>query len=119
MAGVGEVCTHVAALLFYLEALHRMEEVQICTQQQCGWIVPSASTTVRYLEVKDIDFTSARGKKRKLDEMLEGSEENSDVAVTKSGTSPTDAKMEQFFNNLSLCGTKPAVLSLVSPHSDI
>ena len=96
-----------------------MEEVQTCTQQQCGWIVPSASTSVQYLEVKDIDFTSARGKKRKLDEMLEGSEDNSDAAVSKCGTSPTDAEMEQFFNNLSLCGTKPAVLSLVSPHSDI
>ena len=51
--------------------------------------------------------------------MLEGSEDNSDAAVLKSGTSPTDAEMEQFFNNLSLCGTTPAVLSLVSPHSDI
>ena len=50
--------------------------------------------------------------------MLEGSEASSDEAVSKSGTSPTDAEMEQFFNNLSLCGTKPAILSLVSPHSD-
>ena len=56
MAGLGEVCTHVAALLFYLEALYRMEEVQTCTQQQCGWIIPSASTAVEYLEIKDIDF---------------------------------------------------------------
>ena len=81
MAGLGEVCTHVAALLFYLEALQRMEEVQTCMQQQCGWIMPSASTTVQYLEIKDIDFTSARGKKRKLDEMLDGSESSSDAAV--------------------------------------
>ena len=50
--------------------------------------------------------------------MLEGSEASSDEAVSKSGTSPTDAEMEQFFNNFSLCGTKPAILSLVSPHSD-
>ena len=118
MAGLGEVCTHVAALLFYLEALHRMEEAQTCTQQRCGWLVPSASVAFQYVEVRDIDFTLARGKKRKLDDMLEGSEASSDEAVSKSGTSPTDAEMEQFFNNLSLCGTKPAILSLVSPHSD-
>ena len=108
MAGVREVCTHVAALLFYLEALHRMEEAQTCTQQQCGWLVPAASVAFQYLEVKDIDFTLARGKKRKLDEMLEGSEVNSDEAVSKSGTSPTDAEMKQFFNSLSSCSTKPA-----------
>ena len=99
MAGLGEVCTHVATLLFYLEALHRME-VQTCTQQQCGWIIPSASTAVEYLEIKDIDFTLSRGKKRKLDEMLEGSETNSDRPASKT---PTDTKIEQFFNNLSLC----------------
>ena len=61
MAGLGEVCTHVAALLFYLEALHRMEEAQTCTQQRCGWLVPSASVAFQYVEVRDIDFTSARG----------------------------------------------------------
>jgi len=119
MAGLGEVCTHVAALLFYLEALHRMEEVQTCTQQQCGWIMPSGSTAAQYLEVKDIDFTSARGKKRKLDEMIVDGEDNSNAPVSKGGKLPTDTEMEQFFNNLSLCGTKPAVLSLVSPHSDV
>ena len=100
MAGLGEVCTHVATLLFYLEALYQMEEVQTCTQQQCGWIIPSASTAVEYLEIKDIDFILARGKKRKLDEMLEGSETNSDRPVS---IIPTDTKIEQFFNNLSLC----------------
>ena len=63
MAGLGEVCTHVAALLFYWEALHRMEEAQTCTQQQCGWLVPSASVAFQYLEVKDINFTLAREKR--------------------------------------------------------
>ena len=120
MAGLGEVCTHVAALLFYLETLYRMEEVQTCTQQQCGWIIPSASTTVQYMEIKDIDFTSARGKKRKLNEILEGTQTSSDTPgpISKSGTSPTDTELEQFFSNLSLCDTKPAILSLVPPHSD-
>ena len=64
MAGLGEVCTHVAAVLFYLEALQRIEEVQTCTQLQCGWIVPSTSTTAQYLEVKNIDFYRLEEKKR-------------------------------------------------------
>ena len=50
--------------------------------------------------------------------MLEVSEDNSDVAVSKSGIPPTDAEMEQLFNNLCLSDTKQAVLSLILPHSD-
>jgi len=42
---------------------------------------------VQYLEVKDIDFTSARVEKRKFDEMLEDSEDNSAAAISKSGAS--------------------------------
>ena len=49
--------------------------------------------------------------------MLEGSEHNSDVAVSKVAHHQL-TEMEQFFNNLSLCDTKPTVLSLVSPDSD-
>ena len=65
------MCTHIAALLFYLETLHKVKEVETCTQQQCEWILPSALKTVKYFPIKDSDFASAQGKKRILDEMLE------------------------------------------------
>ena len=111
MAGLGEVCTHIASLLFYLEALHRLKEVETCTQRQCEWIIPSALKKVEYLPIKDIDFTSARGKKRKLDEMLESDKIITKVQVSTDDTTPTDDDMELLFKNLSLCGTMPAVLS--------
>ena len=118
MAGLGEVCTHIASLLFYLEALHRLKEVETCTQRQCEWIIPSALKKVEYLPIKDIDFTSARGKKRKLDEMLESDKIITKVQVSTDDTTPTDDDMELLFKNLSLCGTTPAVLSLISEYSD-
>ena len=118
MAGLGEVCTHIAALLFYLEALHRIEEVETCTQQQCEWIIPSALKTVEYLSIKDIDFTSAQGKKRKLDELLEGNELTKEMPVSKSSPVPTDDEMKLFFRNLSCCGTKPAILSLIPDYAN-
>jgi len=49
--------------------------------------------------------------------MLDDSEDNLVATVSKSVTSPTEAEMEFFFSNLSLRGTKPTVLSLVSPNS--
>ena len=100
MAGLGEVCTHIAAILFYLEALHRVKEVETCTQQQCEWIIPSALKTVEYLPIKDIDFMSARGKKRKLDEMVDGNEIVPKVQASKDDTTPADDDMELFFKNL-------------------
>ena len=118
MAGLGETCTHIAAVLFYLEALYRIEEVQTCTQQQCEWIIPSSLKSVDYLPIKDIDFTSARSKKRKLDDMINISESTEEVSILANDSKPTDSEMEQFFANLSLCETKPGILSLIPKYSD-
>ena len=41
MAGLEEVCTHIAAILFYLEAACTFEEVKTCTQGLCMWNVPT------------------------------------------------------------------------------
>ena len=66
MAGLGETCTHVAAVLFYLEAAARIQGNQTSTQRKCEWIMPSFQKNVQYLPVKDMDFTSARAKKENL-----------------------------------------------------
>ena len=95
MAGLAEVCTHIVSLLFYLEALNRFKEVETCTQRQCEWIIPSALKTVEYLPIKDIDFTLAWGKKRKLDEMLESDKIIAKVQFSTDDTTPTD-DMELF-----------------------
>ena len=39
MAGLGEVCTHVAAVLFFLETSTRLNEKSTCTQEKCQWVV--------------------------------------------------------------------------------
>ena len=64
MAGLGETCTHIAAVLFYLEAVTRLQDKETTPQCKCEWIIPSYLKNVEYLPVKDIDFTSKR--KRKL-----------------------------------------------------
>ena len=70
----GETCTHIAAVLFYLEAAARIQGKQTSTQRKCEWIMPSFLKNVEYLPIKDIDFTSANGKKRKLDERIKRNE---------------------------------------------
>ncbi len=65
MAGLGEVCTHVAAVLLYIETSFRLRGKETCTQEKCQWVIPAYQNSIPYAPVKDLDFTSAKGKKRK------------------------------------------------------
>ena len=51
MAGLGEACSHVAALLFTIEANTRYRNSVSCTSQLCAWLPPTlggyaTSTTI-------------------------------------------------------------------------
>ena len=140
MAGLDETCTHIAAVLFYIEAVVRIQGARISIQSQCAWAIPSYVKSIDYQPIKKIDFMSACGKKRKLDEMIEQSVSSltdsmidkddslmpTDSPVSTSEdllprycvTQPTDNEISQFIEALSVAGTKPAILSLISPYSD-
>jgi len=62
MTGLGEVCARIAAVLFYLEAIARIQGNQMCTQNECEWPIPSYYKSIEYKPVKEIDFTSAKCK---------------------------------------------------------
>ena len=117
MAGFGETCSHITAVLFYLKAVHRFEEAKTCTQGLCTWSVPTFKK-INYLPIKDIDFTSAKGKKRKLDQSLEGVIPEESTVTVKEGSRPTDDDFSLYLCDISQQGTKPSVLSLIPEHSD-
>ena len=70
MAGLGEVCTHVAAVLFYTQTSTRLNGKVAYTQEQCKWVIPSYQKNIPYCLIKDLDFTSAKGKKKSIDDTL-------------------------------------------------
>ena len=124
MAGLGETCTHIAATLFYLEAASRLQGKQTSTQRKCEWILPSFQKDVEYLPIKEIDFTSAIGKKRKLDELIDSSVSENQVSVAPQQALPLPAKLsptaenyDSFYEQLSETDTKPAILSLIPKYS--
>ena len=53
MAGLGEVCTHIAAVLFYLEAAYQIKKVETCTEVNCPWAMPSFLSKIEYRPTKD------------------------------------------------------------------
>ena len=109
MAGLGETCTctHFCCFFFfYLEAAARIQGKQTCTQRKCKWILPSFQKDVEYLPIKDIDFTSVKGKKRNLDESVgctlpKKSFSNSNTARI----TPSNEDYEAFYEHLSKSDT--------------
>ena len=55
MAGLGESCSHVAAVLFYLEYAVRIQGNKTVTQDKAYWMPPTLKE-VEYSEIKDIDL---------------------------------------------------------------
>ena len=128
-AGLAESCSHVASVLFYLEAWTKLNGRLSCTQMKCSWILPSFVNEVEYAPVRNINFKSARKMKVDLDEMIENFTDDLQLSgISKVSTesaapkpeipAPTQAEVENFYSNLSKCQTKPVVLSLVPPYAD-
>lgn len=127
MAGLGGRCSHVAAILFTVEAEVRMKRSKLCTSVPCKWLMPTAVTNIPYQELKHIDFTSSRTKKKKLDAQIselsaplrqQGTESTKSTSNAQSEYySPAQANIQKFFKALNKSNTHPAILSLISPYS--
>ncbi len=120
MAGLGETCTHVAAVLFYLEALNRLQGSETCTGRKCEWIMPKFKKDMQYLPIKEIDFSSAKMKKRKLDEAIDcgdSTDLNDDKTPADKVPLCNKKELESFYDSLSESNTRPAILSLIPKYS--
>ena len=125
-AGLAESCSHIASVLFYLEAWTKVNGRLACTQMKCSWILPSFASEVEYARVRDINFKSVKKLKVDLDEMIENLSEELELSgISKNESAvpkpevpaPSQAEVEEFYSKLSKCNSKPVVLSLVPPYA--
>ena len=86
MAGLGECCSHIASVLFYLETWTRIYGKLSCTQVKCTWVLPTYVKEVTHDKVKNINFTSARKPKSNLDNSTEKLEQSSRIFSIKTKT---------------------------------
>ena len=93
MAGLGESCSHVASLLWAIEAGSKRRDSLTVTEKKAYWVLPSAVKSVPYEPIKNIKFT-------------------------KDIMSPSSTAQQLSVNNLKKCSSKPAILSLLLAHSD-
>ena len=134
-AGLAKSCSHIASVLFNIEAwtrIHgklawtRIQGKLACTQVKCTWLLPTYVNEVPYARVKDIDFTSAKNLKEKMDmkidslEALPASSKEQMVprGATSSSPSVKLSEMTNFYDQLNKCAVKPVALSLIGPYAD-
>ena len=121
-AGLGESCSHVASVLFYLEAWTKINGKMSCTQVKCLWILPSYVKEVEYARVCDTNFTSAKKMKTDLgatlERVLDVSQVNNLAEDSKSVPAPSEEEMNSFYAELNKCKFKPIALSLVPPFAE-
>ncbi|CAN7999705.1 unnamed protein product, partial [Ixodes pacificus] len=106
MSGLGEACSHVGAVLFYMEAVVRRRNDQACTDQDNAWLPPH-DRVVDCVPIAKMDFSSSEMKKRKLD-----GEERAPVAAQKSIEKVTKEEWEMFMERCHQAGSRPALLLL-------
>ena len=67
MAGLGETCSHVGAVLFYAEAVHKIKDSATVTGEKAYWLFPSnVLNNEMYNEISAINLFSKILKKRWL-----------------------------------------------------
>ena len=113
-AGLGEVCSHAAALMYAVLAAVEKKDGQACTQMPCAWTQPSMESVrgVPYAEICNINFSHTH----KAETCHVQGPGCPDI-------SPSDEERKTFFemlHNSEMQESKPkksAILSVIEGHS--
>jgi len=112
MTGLGESCAHAGVLAFHIEAVVRIQESKTVADNKAYWLLPTALDKAEYREVSEIDFATPEAQKRQFQSKIHNKVSRSDKQKTSCFLrvgSPTDTELEHFYENLLICGSKPAV----------
>ena len=123
MAGLGEACSHIAALLFAAETNTQLKGQFASTSLPCNWLPPSFRS-VPFAEIACINFSTPAQKRKQLlkndrtdtpasSEELPQAKKKGFVALK-----PTEDERDAFFKELSQCKEKPVILSLIPGYNE-
>ena len=109
MAGLGEVCSHVGAIMFYLHLTSdycKRNFDNACTSQPCTWLPPSAKE-VEFSELSNIDFSDPKTRLRK-------NRSSSQMhCCVETPPLPTKDEQNEFYEKLHQTGADSAILRIV------
>ncbi|XP_075550050.1 uncharacterized protein LOC142583458 isoform X1 [Dermacentor variabilis] len=110
MAGAGEACSHIGAVLFAVETSVHLRETRTCTGRKNAWLLANCSGT-QPKRLRDIDFSSSKMRKRKMDSihLQQGVESTSTCLLQALPLAPTEESIQLFHSRLADAGATPAV----------
>ncbi|KAM7305806.1 hypothetical protein ISCGN_015702 [Ixodes scapularis] len=115
MAGAGEACSHIGATLFAVETIVRIRDSSTCTQKKNRWL-PAYTSTVEYKRLREIDFSSARSKKKRLQGC---GEEEAVASMRLLIPEPSEDELRRLYDVCSAAERKPAVLMMVEGRNHV
>ena len=120
MAGLAEVCPHIASIFFWLEITTKIKDGQTVTNKKAYWVPSSIPTNLVPKKLADFDFTSPNTKKKRLSALVCGSDDattsnpgDSSPAEKRNIVSPPSDDLNVFFSNLNKCNPKAAILRVL------
>ena len=111
MAGLVETCSHVGAVLHWVETAIRVCDDTPCTSKENKWLRPTPAQNIPYVQLSEIDFRAPKRQKVKSP---------STSLATVSTVTPTSlSEKEAFFHEIAQeQGKKPLILSVIEQYSD-
>ena len=116
MAGLGEACSHIGAILFTLDKNTQYQKTTTCTSLPCSWLPPTFQN-VPYSELAMISFATPQHKRCRSEKGTEDTSPQAKKQATKRIQIPSAEELETFYSRLSKSGM-PVLLSLVPGYSE-
>ena len=103
MAGLGEACSHITALLFSVEASTQAKKRMSCTSLPCSRLPPSFRS-VPYAQLADIDFSTPQLKGKKDDCPTSSSSGECSRITAVTTKTPSEEELNSLYTKLSKVG---------------
>ena len=103
MAGLADVCTHVASLLYWTEISIKFRESSTVTDRAAYWVAPSNPNHLQTQKSQGIDFRAPKRKKLEIlhciqeDQQLDKSKEKKEKNVKERlASKPNQNELHEF-----------------------
>ena len=111
MAGLAETCSHVGAILHWVETAVRVRNDTPCTSKENKWLMPKPMQEIPYLRLCDIDFSAP---KRHCAQTTRTSASSTSKIVP-----PMQTEMQDFFSSIAKeQDEKSIILPVIQPYND-
>lgn len=118
MAGLAETCSHVGAVLHWVETAVRIRNDIPSTSKENKWLMLTPVKDIPFLELCDIDFTTPKRQSTALTCTTNTSVNTLTNNRVKS-VSPSHSERQEFFRKIAQEQEKrPIILSVIQPYSN-